>query len=170
MTDRRGWQIAFLKQARIEWEAYQRARQSRWPDCLQLHLLQMATEKLGKALLFAGHSKLERLIRSHAAFVKFMQVAGNNSNLQARLSMTHSQLKNHFKRLLPLAYEIESLAPTLAQDGPNPEYPWLDKSGRLQVPGEYTFPLIKSLQTSHGVKLLKDIENCIAEFEKLFLS
>jgi hypothetical protein len=69
MTDRRGWQIAFLKQARIEWEAYQRARQSRWPDCLQ-----------------------------------------------------------------------------------------------------YAFPLIMSLQTSQGVRLLKDIENCIAEFEKLFLS
>jgi len=102
MTDRqREWQIAFLKQARIEWDAYKKAR---------------------------------------------------------------------LLRLLPLAYEIESLAPALAQDGPNPEYPWLDKLDRIQAPGEYVFPLIKSLQTSHGVTLLKHIENCIAEFEKIFLS
>lgn len=86
MTNRRDWQIAFLKQARIDWEAYQRARQTRWPDCLQLHFLQMATEKLGKVLLFAGHSKLERLTRSHAAFVKFIYFSADNvtSNLAWR--------------------------------------------------------------------------------------
>ena len=145
-------------------------RHARWPACLWLHFLQMATEKLGKALLFAGQAKMERLTRSHAAFVKFMQVASNNGNLQASLGMTHLQLRAHFMRLLPLAYEIESLAPALAQDGPNPEYPWRDKLGRIQVPGEYDFPLIKSLQTSHGVTLLKHIENFIAEFEKIFLS
>jgi hypothetical protein len=170
MTKLRDWQMAFLKQARVDWEAYHRTHQTRWPDCHRLLFLQMATEKLGKALLLAGHSKLERLTRSHAAFVKFMQVASYNRNLQTKLSMTPSQLKVHFNRLLPIAYEIEILAPALAQDGPNPEYPWLDKAGRIQVPMEYTFPLVKSLQTSHGLQLLKHIANCIAEFEKLFLS
>ena len=170
MKELRKWQVAFVKQACFDWKAYQRTLQNHWPDCHRLLFLQMATEKLGKALLLVGHSKFERLTHSHAAFVKFMQVASFNRKLQAKLRMTPRQLKSHFNRLLPLAHEIENLAPALAQDGPNPEYPWLDKAGGIQVPGEYSFPLIKSLQTSHGLQLLKHIANCIVEFEEIFLS
>jgi len=170
MTDRRSWQLAFLKQARSDWEAYQATRQAVWPHCHRLHFLQMATEKLGKALLLGGHSKLENITHSHSAFVKFMHIASNNQSLQAQLKITKSQLRAEFKRLLPLAYEIEHLAPALAQDGPNPEYPWLDKSGQICVPVEYPFPLTNSLQSHHGIKLLKYIEYSLKEFEKLFLN
>jgi hypothetical protein len=104
MKELRKWQMAFLKQAHFDWEAYQRTLQTRWPDCHRLLFLQMAAEKLGKALLLAGHSKFERLTRSHVAFVKFMQVASNNGNLQARLGMTHSQLKSHFKPRMASSY------------------------------------------------------------------
>ncbi|MDZ7360042.1 MAG: hypothetical protein ONB46_04850 [candidate division KSB1 bacterium] len=83
MTDLHAWQLAFLKQARADWETY----------------------------------------------VKFMRVARNNHNLTNGLGMTYSQLKTHFNRLLPIANEIEMLAPILAQDGPNSEYPWPDKDG-----------------------------------------
>jgi hypothetical protein len=44
-------------------------------------------------------------------------------NLQAELNLNKSQLKALFMRFLPIAHEIEALAPALAQDGPNPEYP-----------------------------------------------
>ena len=118
MIDRRSWQIAFLKQAQSDWEAYQRTRQAAWPHCHRLHFLQMATEKLGKALLLGGHSKLAHITHSHSAFVKFMHIASNNQSLQAQLKITKSQLRADFKRLLPLAYEIEHLAPALAHDGP----------------------------------------------------
>jgi len=57
------------------------------------------------------------------AFVKFMHVARKNHNLQKELGMTYSQIIAHFNRLLPIAREIEILAPTLTQAGPNPEYP-----------------------------------------------
>jgi len=65
--------------------------------------------------------------------------------------------------------EIEMLAPTLAQDGPNPEYPWLDNSGHILVPIDYSFPLMKRLQFPPGTHLLKYIGNFITDFEKLFL-
>ncbi len=168
MTDLRAWQLAFLKQARADWEAYQRIDDPTWPSCHRLHFLQMAAEKLGKALLVAGDMSLERITHTHAAFVKFMRVARNNHNLQKGLGMTYSQLKAHFNRLLSIANEIEVLAPTLAQDGPNPEYPWLDKSGHILVPIDYSFPLMKLLQSPQGAQLLRYIRYFLVEFEKLF--
>jgi predicted Zn-dependent protease len=99
MTDRPSWQTAFLKQARVDWEAYQRTRQKPWPECHRLLFLQMASEKLGKALLVAGHSSLEKITQTHAAFVKFMQIAGNHRKLQKALGMKKSQQRTQFKTL-----------------------------------------------------------------------
>ena len=96
MIDRRNWQLAFLQQARADWEAYQKTHETYWPACHRLHFLQMATEKLGKALLLAGQAELARVTGSHAAFVKFMQVASYDRNLQIRLKMAKPQLKAHF--------------------------------------------------------------------------
>jgi hypothetical protein len=100
----------------------------------------MATEKLGKALLVSGDTKLEEITRSHAAFVKFMRIVSNNRNIHSKLGMTKTQLRTQFNRLLPIAYQIEILAPALAQSGPNPEYPWPGMSGRIFVPSEFSFP------------------------------
>jgi len=49
MTDRQNWQTAFLNQARVDWEAYQKARLGMWPECHRLLFLQRASEKLAKA-------------------------------------------------------------------------------------------------------------------------
>jgi hypothetical protein len=170
MTDRQNWQAAFLRQARVDWESYQRARQGTWPDCHRLLFLQMATEKLGKALLIAGHSSLETVSQTHAAFVKFMQIVSNQRKLRNALGIQKSQQTAQFRTLLPLAYEIEVLAPALAQHGPNPEYPWENVSGSILAPADYPFPLIKRLrQTPQGPLLLKYIELFMNRFEELFI-
>lgn len=170
MSDQRNWKLAFLQQARADWEAYQKTHETFWPACHRLHFLQMATEKLGKALLLAGQAELERVTSSHAAFVKFVQVASYDRNLQIRLKMTKTQLKTHFRQLLPIAYEIEILAPALARNGPNPEYPWRDRTGKICIPVVYSFPQTKLLQSPNGLRLLKHLEDCMAEFEKIFLN
>lgn len=170
MTDRQNWQTAFLRQARVDWESYQRTRQGTWPECHRLLLLQMAAEKLGKALLVAGHSSLETITQTHAAFVKFMQLVSNHRKLRKALGMKKSQQTAQFRTLLPLAYEIELLAPALAQHGPNPEYPWKNASGNILAPADYSFPLIKRLrQTPHGLLLLKYIEIFLNRFEEFFI-
>lgn len=74
--------MAFLDQARADWNAYLKTQEPAWPSCHQLHFLQMATEKLSKALLLGGETNLERITHSHAAFVKFLRVVSNNRNLQ----------------------------------------------------------------------------------------
>lgn len=60
-------------------------------------------------------------------------------------------LKASFNQFLPVADEIETLAPALAQGGLNPEYPWLDKSGQICVPLDYSFPLTKLRQSPQGL-------------------
>src|SRR5574341_1376585 len=101
MTERQIWQMAFLKQAITDWEAYQRTRQTIWPTCHRLLFLQMATEKLSKALLLASHSNLATITQSDAAFVMFMSVANNNRKLQD-VSELHSFTKQHRLRNQPL--------------------------------------------------------------------
>jgi hypothetical protein len=170
MSEWRNWQTAFLKQARSDWEAYQKTTELEWPYCHRLHYLQMATEKLGKALLIAGDTQLENLKGSHAAFVKFIQIVSFNRKLHKAFRMKKSQQRAHFKTLLPLAYEIELLAPALAQSGPNPEYPWKEASGNILAPADYPFPLVKRLrQTPQGTQLLKHVDFFVKHFEELFI-
>jgi hypothetical protein len=170
MTAWQNWQAAFLRQARSDWEAYQKTTELEWPNCQCLHYLQMVTEKLSKAFLVAGDTKLENLTGSHAAFVKFIRIMSGNRNLQRALGMNKSQQKAKFKALLPLAREIELLAPALAQGGPNPEYPWEDPSGKILAPVDYSFPLMQRLQkTPQGIQLLKYIEIFLKRFEELFM-
>jgi len=62
------------------------------------------------------------------------------------------------------------LAPALAQNGPNPEYPWKDASDKILAPVDYPFPLVKRLrQTPQGAQLLKYIEIFVVRFEELFM-
>jgi len=169
MTAWRNWQTAFLRQAKSDWEAYQKTTESEWPDCQRLHYLQMVTEKLSKAFLVVGDTKLENLTSSHAAFVKFIRIMSVNRNLQSALGMKKSPQKAKFKALLPLAREIELLAPALAQGGPNPEYPWEDPSGGVLAPADHSFPLMQRLQkTPQGIQMLKYIEIFLNRFEELF--
>jgi hypothetical protein len=170
MTDRQNWQAAFLNQAGVDWAAYQKTRLGTSPECHQLLFLQMASEKLAKALLISGPLSLESITQSHAAFVKFMHTASNNRKLQRAFGMKKAQHRAQFKSLLPLACEIELLAPALAQRGPNPEYPWEDAAGNILSPANYPFPLITQLRkTPQGVQSLKYIEIFLKRFEELFI-
>ena len=170
MSERQNWQSAFLKQARADWEAYQKTSRATWAACHRLQFLQMAAEKLGKAFLVAGPSSLETTTQSHAAFVKFLRIVSNNRKLKNALGKKRAQQRKHFNQLLPLAYEIELLAPALAQSGPNPEYPWKDASGNVLAPGDYSFQLFKQLQkTRQGIQLLKHIDIFLKRFEELFM-
>jgi hypothetical protein len=69
------WHDGYLEQARSDWDAYGTLSTSSLPDCHVLHYLQMATEKLGKALLLAGGTDIEAVRRTHRAFTRFLFTA-----------------------------------------------------------------------------------------------
>ena len=114
----------------------------------------MTTEKLGKAFLIAGGNVPAKVHTSHKAFVRFLQVMAYNSDLQKQLRMTRRQLRAHIKSLLPIAEEIEKLAPALAHNGPNAEYPWEMPTRAIHVPATYPFPVLSQLRMPKGIKLL----------------
>jgi len=162
------WSEAYLLQVRSDWQIYQ-TQQQPVSDCHSLHYLQMATEKLGKAFLIAGgnasasvHTSLVSFARNsalasktnHKAFVRFLQVAAHNPDLQRLLQMNRRQLRAYIRSLLPIADEIERLAPALARGGPNAEYPWETPAETIHATATYRFPFSRQLRTPKGIKLL----------------
>ena len=148
------WSEAYFLQARSDWQVYQTLQRQPVPECHSLHYLQMAAEKMGKAFLIAGGNAPASVHTSHRAFVRFLQVFAHNPDLQKQLQMTRTQLRAHIRALLPIADEIERLAPALAHGGPNAEYPWETPAGTVHAPATYKFALSSQLRAPKGIKLL----------------
>ena len=76
-------------------------------------------------------------------------------------------LRSHIQQILPLAYEIEKLAPALAGDGPNPEYPWEAPKGIFNVPVTHEFTVVKVLRQPQGHNFIKLIRLALKNFDVL---
>jgi hypothetical protein len=63
---------------------------------------------------------------------------------------------------------IEHLAPALAQDGPNTEYPWEGPSGSIRAPASFSFPASAQLKQPNGRKLLRLLQALLDQFDILF--
>lgn len=125
--------------------------------CHRLHYLQMSTEKLAKGFQ-SDPTTNSRPIRSHKAFVRFMQLAKSRPELRNRYGRSSDQFAAMIDSLLPLARRIEELAPAGDQDAPNPEYPWED-GGVIRVPVESAFADI-DFTSPQMLKLLRFLEAC----------
>ena len=82
--------------------------------------------------------------------------------------MTGLQLRMHIQQMLPIAYEIERLAPDLAAGGANVEYPWEALPGTINVPASYNFPVNSTLQSPRGRNLLKLVKVMLDRFYLFF--
>ncbi len=149
-------QAAFHRQAASDWEVYchfrplgsawRTALRRRWcalvgvrpfsfPVCHELHYLQMCTEKLAKAYYPAPPSG--RI--SHNAFRQFLTHLPSNARAFKPLGFadlagfTRWQLS-----VTTLVGAIEDLAPALAGNGPNPEYPW-PRNAPTNAPADHSF-------------------------------
>ncbi len=163
------WHHAFWEQAKSDWEAYRAIQSLPLDDCHSLHYLQMATEKLGKAMLLARGVDIAQIRSSHKAFPRFLQLAARHPALAYQFEMSPRQFLEYVKGLLPLASAIEQLSPALAHDGPNAEYPWQESSGTIQIPALYHFPVSIQLEQPKGRKVLRLIQALLEQFEILFV-
>ncbi len=161
------YQKLWWQQAQSDHKVLVLLRKQGAAPCHQLHYLQMVTEKLGKALLLqAGNSPP----KSHAMFVRFMRrLASSSISEQRRIAEVFSfgrfeDFENWVPAVLPLAYELQRLAPALAQDGPNPEYPWPQIAPEY-APVAFQFDVWTQLtDTGRGRDLLQFIDTAIREF------
>ena len=159
-------QRLYLDQAKSDYEIF-RFLGGRAP-CHRLHYLQMCTEKLGKAYFY----KRPPLSKpSHVGFVKFLRNLSTERNVWKALGFGRREdFELYINQIQHLARKIEKLAPDLAGDGPNPEYPWPPPPKEAKMaPIHYEFELWNELQkTRKGLKFQDFVERVLSIFSDWF--
>jgi hypothetical protein len=112
----------------------------------------MAAELLGKAHAWKrGPTK-----KTHRAIVGFLRSLSTNRSAQKQLGFErqNQNWEHLIRKCIPLAERVEDLAPILAKNGPNPEYPWPPDAPQA-TPAEHTFEIWLELQeTAAGRQFL----------------
>jgi hypothetical protein len=162
------WANAYLEQARSDWNTREVVSENGCAACHELHYLQMATEKLGKAALLRGGNPLDSVTNTHKAFVSFLRVASRSPSLRQTLGFNARQLQAYVKGIEPIAERIERLVPTLSREGPNAEYPWETPRKEVIAPVSHAFSIMGDLRRPQGRKLLKLVSVILDGFERLF--
>ena len=169
MASHKDWSDAHLKQARSDLEVYEFLKSEKGlPHCHELHYIQMATEKLSKAAMYQDNPSHAGPIKTHKTFLKFLKIAERAPSLKKRFQMSASQWRAHLKSLRTVAFEIQKLAPAVAGNGPNSEYPWEDHTGTVFFPAGHNFRIHIILSKPKGRSLLKFVKLISREFPSLF--
>ena len=150
------WRTAYFRQAQSDYETLQLLEEVSAPFCQRLHYLQMATEKLAKGFATPPHGPQQPKV--HRGYVQFLQQIKRRPELQVLCQCTPRQITPYIDSLLPYARLIEDLAPSNANNGPNPEYPW---QGRDEViaPADYAFANLE-FNVRGMLNMLKFLERC----------
>lgn len=153
------WRNAFLRQAQSDFLTFEKQLRDA-PACHRLHFLQMASEKLAKAILARPGQRPPAKHNAFAGMIKAMpQAVARAIGLE-----TNSQIISLRKELLPCARELEELAPSGGVDKPNAEYPWQGPRGVVS-PLDYNFRLL-SPNNAPMKKLIKLIDRCLKDFSR----
>ncbi len=155
-------QAAFFRQAAEDWRVYSSFRRSRpRTACHELHYLQMATEKIAKAYRW-GTSTPPR--GEHTSFVVFLRMIADRKRTREALGLQSQAYSRAWIRAsLPLAIQIENLAPALAGEGPNPEYPF-PRALPLTAPVDHDFQVVDELDRPNGRKLITLVSGLFETF------
>ncbi len=160
------YQQLWWQQAKSDHGAFMLLRSEGIGQCHLLHYLQMVTEKIAKAYFWrSGHPPP----RSHAGFVQFLRFLGmlrqaDRERIANLFSFNRfGDFQNWIRMVLPIAYELERLAPDLANNGPNPEYPWPHAQPTC-APVNHNFGVWISLTTGQGRDLMRVIRIAVERF------
>ncbi len=161
------YQHCWWQQARSDHAAWLLLRRHGADPCHQLHYLQMITEKLSKAYLWRSGTPPKK---SHVGFGLLMRLLLQVPQSQRqRLAGIFGfgrfkDFENWTREALPLVYAVEQLAPDLAGDGPNPEYPWPHADPQY-VPATFNFNVWEQLtETGRGRQLTQVVKTAVVQF------
>ena len=160
-------QKLWWQQAKSDHDVFELVRREGMPECHSLHYLQMATEKVAKAYFWRSGNPPPK---SHAGFVQFLRFLGHRRNDRERIAKLFSfnrfeDFQNWIRAVLPIAYELERLTPDLANDGPNPEYPW-PHAHPEHAPQSHKFAVWTSLRNGQGRDLMRIIHIAVVRFQE----
>lgn len=160
------YQELWWRQAESDHIVFTKLRGQGIAECHCLHYLQMVTEKVAKAYFWRSGSPPPK---SHAGFVQFLRFLGHTHQYDRdRIANVFSfkrftDFQNWIRGVLPIAYNLERLAPDLAHDGPNPEYPW--PHGRPAfAPVNHRFAIWPLLASGQGRDLMRVISIAVKKF------
>jgi hypothetical protein len=158
------WSQAYARQALVDLETRDWLLSNpRLPESQQLHMLQMAAEKLCKAHLAARGTPAADLRTSHAFIAKPLPMIVRQ--YLAREVGKGSGTGWILSAIKLLARRIELLHPQVDDAGAVPancEYPWLGPDGNAIAPGDHQFSLTL-LHERAGTTLLKVMRIAIGE-------
>ncbi len=160
------YQEVWWQQAQSDHEAFVRIRGLGVSPCHSLHYLQMVTEKIAKAYFWRSGSPPPQ---SHAGFVQFLRFLGQIRPAErARMAdlftfKRFTDFQGWIHTVLPMAYELERLAPALAQNGPNPEYPWPHRLPQF-APANFNFAIWQWLESGQGRDLMRVVRIAVNRF------
>ena len=161
-------QTLWWHQACSDFEVYQWMGEHPILPCHRLHYLQMATEKLAKAYFWRSQAPPQK---SHVAFVRFINVLVAEQNAKRRQMLVacfglpnFGSFQKYARSQSTIAYQIQNMAPDLAGNGPNPEYPW-PHPWPLHAPMSYKYSLWDILQQdTQGRRFLNFIWKALNSF------
>jgi hypothetical protein len=158
-------QRLFLVQAKSAYAVYRLLNADKsLHHCHALHYLQMATELLGKANAWKHGS----IGKSHKALVSFLRSLSTNTKAQKQLGYEgqNDNWTHTIRKITPMAESLQKMAPALADNGPNPEYPW-PPHAPTDTPVEFAFPIwVELTETAYGRTLMLLIQHLFAGAEE----
>ena len=161
------YQELWWHQAKSDHGAFVLLRGQGIAQCHSLHDLQMVTEKIAKAYFWRSGSPPPK---NHAGFVQFLRFLGHHVRRDDRERIAKLFSFNRFEdfqnwiyAVLPIAYDLERLAPALANDGPNPEYPWPHAKPEV-APVNHDFAIWATLTSGRGRDLMRVIHIAVNRF------
>ena len=164
MADAAAWSVGYAREAKADFETFEKLQSMPVPECHKLQFLQMACEKLVKAHLCVLNARPADLQTSHAYTARTLPVILRQ--YAALMHYTGGSARETLHRAKELAQEVEVLAPSVDRDGQRPdycEYPWEDAGGTLHVPLDWTFYPSQLVMKPAGVRALKLIGGAIAQ-------
>ena len=75
----------------------------------------------------------------------------------------YADFQNWIRAVIPIAHDIEHLAPALASNGPNPEYPWPHAQPEF-APANHNFAIWPTLTSGRGRDLMRIIHIAVDRF------
>ncbi len=158
------WARAYGRQAAADFVRFQALQPDpAVPECHKLQFLQMACEKLVKAHLCAEGTDPATVQSSHAYVAGKLPLVLRQTAVG--LGFTGPQARTVLQHARHLAQEIELLAPAVKRGGVRPdncEYPWVDGSGQIRVPLDWSFYPSQLLLTPAGRTILKLLRAAIS--------
>ncbi len=154
------WRRAYLRQAESDFNMLKlitsETVEGRYAPCHMLHYLQMTFEKLAKGYRTPPEGPEPR--HTHKGAVKLVQLLMRLNPAHGGLHLGGIQRKANLRALLPTFEMIERLAPSEANGGYNPEYPWQPTSSSdvvAPIDHDFDVPELRADKISRVMKFLQ---------------